>query len=115
MADNNRPNVDATKLSTIRLALEEKRRQMEMDKRKEEAAANRQSQKFGKAAFLQAINKVSEIYIFFFFLKFLFAPNFYYSYLLGLFFSQFKFLKNLKFMYFSIFEQVHPDSNYYYW
>lgn len=62
MADN-RPNVDAIKLSSVRLALEEKRRQMEMDKRKEEATKNRQSQKVGKAAFLQAINKVREIHI----------------------------------------------------
>lgn len=62
MADN-RPNVDATKLSTIRLALEEKRRQMEMDRRKEEAVHNRQLQKVGKAAFLQAINKVRETHI----------------------------------------------------
>lgn len=64
MADS-RPNVDVTKLSTIRLALEEKRRQMEIDKRKGEEAKNRELQKVGKAAFLQAINKVCETQIVF--------------------------------------------------
>lgn len=63
-------------MSSIRLALEEKRRQMEMDKRKEEAAKNRELQKVGKAAFLQAINKVR---IF----RFHSFPILYYSYLLG--------------------------------
>lgn len=49
---------DASKLSTVRMQLEEKRRQIEQDKRKIEVAYSRQQQKVGKAAFLQAINKV---------------------------------------------------------
>lgn len=57
--DDDRPNVDASKLSTVRMKLEEKRRQIEQEKRKMEAALSRQQQKVGKAAFLQAINKVS--------------------------------------------------------
>lgn len=40
------------------MKLEEKRRQIEQEKRKMEASLNRQQQKVGKAAFLQAINKV---------------------------------------------------------
>lgn len=40
------------------MKLEEKRRQIEQEKRKMEVALNRQQQKVGKAAFLQAINKV---------------------------------------------------------
>lgn len=40
------------------MKLEEKRRQIEQDKRKIEANLNRHQQKVGKAAFLQAINKV---------------------------------------------------------
>lgn len=55
---DDRPSVDAYKLSTVRLKLEEKRRQIEQDKRKIEANLNRHQQKVGKAAFLQAINKV---------------------------------------------------------
>lgn len=56
--DEDRPNVDASKLSTVRMKLEEKRRQIEQEKRKMEVALSRQQQKVGKAAFLQAINKV---------------------------------------------------------
>lgn len=41
------------------MKLEEKRRQIEQEKRKIEFALSRQQQKVGKAAFLQAINKVS--------------------------------------------------------
>lgn len=59
--DEDRPNVDASKLSTVRMKLEEKRRQIEQEKRKMEAALTRQQQKVGKAAFLQAINKVRNI------------------------------------------------------
>lgn len=49
---------DAYKLSTLRMKLEEKRRQIEQDKLKSVAILNRHQQKVGKAAFLQAINKV---------------------------------------------------------
>lgn len=59
LAEDNRSHVDATKLSSVRLKLEEKRRQIEMEKRKLELALSRQQQKVGQAAFLQAINKVS--------------------------------------------------------
>lgn len=52
------PSVDAHKLSTIRMKLEEKRRRIEQEKRKEEVNFNRHQQTVGKAAFLQAINKV---------------------------------------------------------
>lgn len=55
---DDRPSVDAYKLSTVRMKLEEKRRQIEQDKRKIEVNLNRHQQKVGKAAFLQAINKV---------------------------------------------------------
>lgn len=41
------------------MQLEEKRRQIEQEKRKMEATMNQQQQKVGKAAFLQAINKVN--------------------------------------------------------
>lgn len=60
--DEDRPNVDASKLSTVRMKLEEKRRQIEQEKRKMEVALSRQQQKVGKAAFLQAINKVLAFY-----------------------------------------------------
>lgn len=58
LVDEDRPNVDASKLSTVRMKLEEKRRQIEQEKRKMEVELSRQQQKVGKAAFLQAINKV---------------------------------------------------------
>lgn len=51
-------NTDVYKLSTVRMAIEEKRRQLEQDKRKKEISQNRHQQEFSKAAFLQAINKV---------------------------------------------------------
>ena len=41
------------------MKLEEKRRHIEQEKRKMEIALGRQQQKVGKAAFLQAINKVN--------------------------------------------------------
>ncbi|RZF39782.1 hypothetical protein LSTR_LSTR012094 [Laodelphax striatellus] len=44
-------------LLNIRLKLEEKRRRIESDKRRMEAVMNRQRQKVGKAAFLQAVTK----------------------------------------------------------
>lgn len=56
--DVERPNIDAIHLSMVHMKLEEKRRKMEQEKRKEEIALSRQQQKVGKAAFLQAINKV---------------------------------------------------------
>lgn len=52
------PNIDATKLSGVRLKLEERRRHIEQEKRKMEMDYSRKQQKVGKAAFLQAINKV---------------------------------------------------------
>lgn len=58
LENDERPLVDASKLSTIRLKLEEKRRHIEQEKRKMEAALSKQQQKVGKAAFLQAITKV---------------------------------------------------------
>lgn len=42
----------------IKLKLEEKRRQIENDKRKMESLMNRQRTQIGKAAFLQAVTKV---------------------------------------------------------
>lgn len=67
--DDSRPNVDASKLSTIRMKLEEKRRHIEQEKRKMEMALSRQQQKVGKAAFLQAINKVNSFIYFVFTFK----------------------------------------------
>lgn len=52
-----KPSEDCSALGNIRLRLEEKRRQIEQEKRKVEAAMSKQLQKVGKAAFLQAINK----------------------------------------------------------
>jgi hypothetical protein len=57
-SDDSQPAVDASKLSTIRIKLEEKRRHIENEKRRIETEMSRQLQKVGKAAFLQAINKV---------------------------------------------------------
>lgn len=45
-------------LNDIRLKLEEKRRHIESEKRRMEIAMNKQRQKVGKAAFLQAVVKV---------------------------------------------------------
>lgn len=59
MVDDNRSQIDAGKLSSVRMKLEEKRRHIEKEKRKLELALSRQQQKVGQAAFLQAINKVS--------------------------------------------------------
>lgn len=63
LRDDNRSQVDATKLSSVRMKLEEKRRQIEQEKRKLELALSRQQQKVGQAAFLQAINKVSSCWV----------------------------------------------------
>ncbi|CAB3360070.1 Hypothetical predicted protein [Cloeon dipterum] len=49
--------VMATQLNNIRMKLEEKRRHIENDKRRMEVALNKQRQKVGKAAFLQAVTK----------------------------------------------------------
>lgn len=67
--DDDRPSIDAYKLSTVRMKLEEKRRQIEQDKRKMEVNLNRHQQKVGKAAFLQAINKVCAILLKIIFMK----------------------------------------------
>ncbi|XP_073995237.1 calmodulin-regulated spectrin-associated protein patronin isoform X21 [Rhodnius prolixus] len=46
-----------SQLMNIRMKLEEKRRRIESEKRRMEAQLNRQRQKVGKAAFLQAVSK----------------------------------------------------------
>lgn len=51
--------IDDSKLSSIRMKLEEKRRQIEQEKRRVEAAMSKQLQKVGKAAFLKTVKKVS--------------------------------------------------------
>lgn len=51
------PLIDDSKLSAVRLKLEEKRRSIEKEKRKIETQMAKQIQKVGKAAFLQAINR----------------------------------------------------------
>lgn len=48
----------ASQLNDIRMKLEEKRRNIETEKRKVEVAMNKQRQKVGNAAFLQAVVKV---------------------------------------------------------
>lgn len=58
--DEESPNIDANKLSGVRLKLEERRRHIEQEKRKMELDYSRKQQKVGKAAFLQAINKVND-------------------------------------------------------
>lgn len=55
--DANQPLIEDTKLSAVRLKLEEKRRHIEKEKRRIEAQMSKQLQKVGKAAFLQTINK----------------------------------------------------------
>uniref|UniRef100_A0A182SPF6 Uncharacterized protein n=1 Tax=Anopheles maculatus TaxID=74869 RepID=A0A182SPF6_9DIPT len=56
--DDSQPLEDATKISTIKLKLEEKRRLIEQEKRRIETAWTKQLQTVGKQAFLQAISKV---------------------------------------------------------
>ncbi|XP_055596337.1 patronin-like isoform X5 [Uranotaenia lowii] len=57
-ADDAQPGYeDASKISTIKLKLEEKRRLIELEKRRIESAWSKQLQTVGKQAFLQAINK----------------------------------------------------------
>lgn len=48
-----------SQLLNVRLKLEEKRRQIESEKRRMETVMNRQRQKLGKAAFFQAVTKVA--------------------------------------------------------
>ena len=57
LANQSQPFVDDSKLSAVRLKLEEKRRHIEKEKRRLETQMSKQLQKVGKAAFLQAINK----------------------------------------------------------
>lgn len=56
----------SSQLLNIKLKLEEKRRQIENDKRKMESLMNRQRQQVGKAAFFQAVTRVNfnHLYIF---------------------------------------------------
>lgn len=54
-------HVMSSQLNDIRLKLEEKRRHIENEKRKMEVAMNKQRQKVGKAAFLQAVVKVRPV------------------------------------------------------
>lgn len=49
----------ASQLHNIRMKLEEKRRRIESEKRHMEVVMSKQRQKVGKAAFLQAVAKVS--------------------------------------------------------
>lgn len=49
----------ASQLHNIRMKLEEKRRHIESEKRRMEVVMSKQRQKVGKAAFLQAVTKVS--------------------------------------------------------
>ena len=46
-----------SELHNVRLKLEEKRRRIESDKRKMELMINKQRQKLGKEAFMQAVVK----------------------------------------------------------
>ena len=48
----------ASELHSIKLRLEEKRRNIEKEKRRMESAMNRQKQSVGKQAFLQAMGQV---------------------------------------------------------
>lgn len=57
LGDKSQPYADDSKLSAVRLKLEEKRRHIEKEKRRLESQMSKQLQKVGKAAFLQAINK----------------------------------------------------------
>jgi len=52
-------HIMASQLHNIRMKLEEKRRRIESEKRRMEVVMSKQRQKVGKAAFLQAVTKVS--------------------------------------------------------
>lgn len=56
--ESSNSNYMNTQLNDIRMKLEEKRRHIESEKRRIEIAMNKQRQKVGKAAFLQAVVKV---------------------------------------------------------
>lgn len=60
-ATNTGSNVMNVQLNDIRMKLEEKRRHIESEKRRMEMAMNKQRQKVGQAAFLQAVAKVSSM------------------------------------------------------
>lgn len=51
--------VYAAQINNIKMKLEEKRRLIENEKRRMEVVVSKQRQKVGKAAFLQAVTKVS--------------------------------------------------------
>lgn len=57
-ADDGSSGIMPSQLNDIRLKLEEKRRQIESEKRRVEAAMSKRRQNVGKAAFLQAVVKV---------------------------------------------------------
>lgn len=67
--NNGGHNLMSSQLNDIRMKLEEKRKHIENEKKKIELVVSKQRQKVGKAAFLQAINKVGSgfRYVFFFF------------------------------------------------
>jgi len=48
-----------SELLTVRLQLEERRRHIESEKRRMDLLVSQQRQKVGRAAFLQAVSKVS--------------------------------------------------------
>ncbi|XP_067007915.2 patronin [Anabrus simplex] len=60
---NSNSHVMASQLHNIRMKLEEKRRRIESEKRRMEVVMNKQRQKVGKAAFLQAVTKGKNSYI----------------------------------------------------
>lgn len=60
--ENMEPQIMASELHNVRLKLEEKRRNIEAEKRKMELMLNKQRQKMGKEAFMQAVVKGVSIY-----------------------------------------------------
>ena len=54
----------ASQLNSIRLKLEERKRNIETEKRRMEMIMSKTRQKVGKAAFLQAVTKVSVYFSF---------------------------------------------------
>lgn len=57
------PQIIASELHNVRLKLEEKRRRIESEKRKMELVMNKQRQKMGKEAFMQAVVKGVSNYV----------------------------------------------------
>ena len=51
------PQIVSSELHNVKLKLEEKRRRIEAEKRKMELVMNKQRQKLGKEAFMQAVVK----------------------------------------------------------